>query len=302
MWVALLVVHGVLLLQAAQQFAPAGARNPAEQAAQAVDAANAAQQAAKDAAYTRYMASGADLYSNRKFVEAGHSFEQAVNLKPENDQAQFWAGQALLYARQPTAAIAYLESAQREGGDSAGVHLALAAAYAGAGPSRAADLDRERALLHKWHDEGTHGNITNQSAFLLETFYTRQWHVNVVEYFAPQEGRDILWRFAVRDPAELIESVFTLERPATAPGEKPAAAGAAASQEKSAANVVPGAKPATDSGQEWELISRSRNGNVENPPKRVHTYATLPSYAEVKAEVMKRLRFRIPAQDTPLGK
>lgn len=286
MWAALLVV-GVFLLQTAQQPAPP-ASSPAEQAAQSIDAAKAAQQAALDAQFTHDMATGADLYSNRKFVDAAHSFEQAVNLKPENDQAQFWAGQSLLYARQSNAAIAYLESAGREGGgESVGVHLALAAAYAGAGPSRQADLDRERVLLHKWHDEGTHGNITNQSGFLLETFFARQWHVNVVEYFAPQEGRDILWRFAVRDPAELIEAVYTLERPAAGGTlEKPAA-------EKPTAGATP-AKSATGAAQEWELIGRSRNGSVEDPPKRIKTYATLPTYFEVKAEVMKRMRFRVP--------
>src|SRR5580692_1267233 len=184
MWTAL-VLGGIFVWQAAQAAAPA-AQNPGAQAAASIDAQAAAKQSARDADYTRAMASGADFYTNRKFIDAAHSFEQAVALKPDSDQAQFWAGQSLVYARQPNAAISYLESATREGsGDSVGVHLALVSAYAGASPPHLAELDRERALLHKWHDEGTHGNIVNQSGFLMETFYTRQWHVNVVEYFAP---------------------------------------------------------------------------------------------------------------------
>jgi tetratricopeptide (TPR) repeat protein len=266
MWAALVLV-GIFVVQAAQPSPPAAAQNPGAQAAADIDAQAAAKQGARDADYTRAMASGADLYSNRKFVDAAHSFEQAVALKPDSDQAQFWAGQSLVYARQPNAAISYLESANREGGgESVGVHLALVSAYAGAGAAHLADLDRERALLHKWHDEGTHGNIVNQSGFLLETFYAHQWHVNVVEYFAPHEGQDILWRFAVRDPAELIEAVYTLERT-----DKAAAAGGT-----------------------WDLIARTHNGNVENAPKTAHTFASQPNYFDVKAEVTKRLRFHLP--------
>jgi hypothetical protein len=265
MWTAL-VLGGIFVLQAAQAAAPA-AQNPGAQAAASIDAQAAAKQSARDADYTRAMASGADFYTNRKFIDAAHSFEQAVALKPDSDQAQFWAGQSLVYARQPNAAISYLESATREGsGDSVGVHLALVSAYAGASPPHLAELDRERALLHKWHDEGTHGNIVNQSGFLMETFYTRQWHVNVVEYFAPHEGQDIMWRFAVRDPAELIEAVYTLER-----------------TDKS-----------QTAGGTWDLIARTHNGNVENAPKAVRTFASPPNYFDVKAEVTKRLRFHLP--------
>jgi tetratricopeptide (TPR) repeat protein len=271
MWAALGLIC-ILVLQAAQPPLPAAEQNAGAQTAASIDAQSAAKQAARDADYTHAMAGGADLYSNRKFNEAARSFQQAVALKPDSDQAQFWAGQSLVYARQPNAAISYLESANREGGgDSVGVHLALVAAYAGAGPARLADLDRERALLHRWHDEGTHGNIVNQSGFLLETFYTRQWHVNVVEYFAPHEGQDIVWRFAVRDPAELIEAVYTLERPEKTAADKPPAAGGA-----------------------WDLVARTHNGNVINAPKTVHSFATQPSYFDVKTEVMKRLRFRLP--------
>lgn len=271
MWAALVLV-GISVVQAAQASPPAATQNPGAQTAANIDAQVAAKQAARDADYTHAMASGADLYSNRKFNDAAHSFQQAVALKPDSDQAQFWAGQSLLYAKQPNAAIAYLESANREGGgESVGVHLALVAAYAGAGPAHLAELDRERALLHRWHDESTHGNIVNQSGFLVETFFTRQWHVNVVEYFAPHEGQDIQWRFAVRDPAELIEAVYTLERP-----------------EKPAADKTPAA------GGTWDLIARTHNGNVINAPKTVHTFASLPNYFDVKAEVTKRLRFHLP--------
>lgn len=205
------------------------------------------------------MTAGTDAYVAGKFVEAARQFQQAVALQPDSDQAQFWAGQAMVYGRQPAAAISYLETAQRQGVKSIALHLALVAAYAGAGSP--ADRDRERELLHKWHSDGEHPSLTHAEGFLLETFYTHQWHVNVFEYFGPVEGDDCIWKFTVRDPAEVIESRFFLE---------------------------------AKGGGKYELLRFSGKPEDDSSGKRVKDFDSLPDYDAVKQDVAHKLRFALP--------
>ncbi len=213
--------------------------------------------------FSHEMTNGAEAYVDSKFAEAARHFGLAAAMHPENGQAQFWAGQAYVYGRQPVAAIPYLEAAQRDGVDSLALHLALVAACAGAG--QAAELDRERFLLHGWHDDGKHGELSRQEGFLLETFFTRRWHVNVLEYFGPTHDGDLLWKFTVRDPAEQIEMVYFLER-VSQPGRS----------------------------ETYALVRRIKHPGELDEEHRVRAYPSLPAYATVKEDVTRKLRFQLP--------
>jgi tetratricopeptide (TPR) repeat protein len=133
--------------------------------------------------YSLLMTTGADELVAGKFSRAATSFQKAAALDPQNPQAQFWAGQALVYADRPEQAIYFLERAQSLGSDSVSLHLALVAAYAGA--LRPKERDQERALLSAWHRSADHPTLARSNGFLLETIFVRPWHVNVMEYFQP---------------------------------------------------------------------------------------------------------------------
>jgi hypothetical protein len=212
--------------------------------------------------FTRIMTAATDAYTQRKFGEAAREYAQAASMRPDSEQAQFWAGQAFVYNREPAAAIPYLEAAQRDGADYVALHEALIAAYAGTG--RTADRDRERALLHQWAKDGQHPTLEHADGFLLETFYTKRWHVNVLEFYGPHDGRDALWKFTVRDPAEAIEFTMMLLKASEAKGVR------------------------------WVLISTENTGGTYQPDKIVQRYEAEPTYDDVRADVLKKLRFRIP--------
>lgn len=218
----------------------------------------------KDAAYSRVMSQATDLYVDGKFDQAARQYEAATSLDPSSEQAMYWAGQALVYGRHPSDAIFYLESAQKLGADSVALHLALTAAYAGA--ARKAELDKQRELLHGWQHDGHHPGLEQRRTFLVETFYTHQWHVNVGEYFEPSQNDGYVWKFTVRDPSELVEKSFVLQRV--------------------------GPRGGTAAGPDKYVLSIHASTAPDSPGDVVHIWPSLPEYLTVKAEVVKKLRFQ----------
>lgn len=214
------------------------------------------------------MSAGADDLISRKFLQAATDFEGAANLDPQSAQAQFWAGQALVYADRPGEAIHYLERARAMGTDSVALHLALVAAYAGTlQPDK---RDAERALLHTWHSD--HTTLSHAQGFLLETIFSRPWHINVMEYFDPQSEPNLVWRFTVRDPADIIEATYVLRE------DSP--------ESKTKGYVLlryggePG-RPADVSGA---------TGDDAPGGQRVKTYDAMPAYDVVRVDVLQRVR------------
>jgi hypothetical protein len=222
--------------------------------------------AATETQFSRYMTAGADAYVNGRFLDAAHSFGLAAAMAPASGQAQFWAGQALVYGRQPAQAVPYLVAAERAGVESVALHLALVSAFAGTG--READLDRERALLHAWHRDPEHESLEREQGFIVETFYTRRWHVNVMEFFEPEKNDGNVWRFNVRDAAEAIEMTYLLR-----------------------------ARPESDHDRGYELVRVVKHPGELDEQRRVRTYGSLPEYSGVKGEVEGKLRFQFPTAD-----
>lgn len=230
---------------------------------------------ATDAQFSHLMSAGFDAYTDANFAVAASNFGRAAALRPDSEHAQYWAGQALVYGRRPAAAIPYLEQASKQDPDSLALHLAMVSAYAGA--NRPAERDRERELLRRWHEDGSHPGLAQRQTFLVETFYVQGWHVNVQEFFSPSNSQGVVWQFLVRDPAEAIEMTYALREPARA-----TAVGASGAGRSGGAN---GASVG------YELV---RHRSSSGPARRMRTYASLPSYEVVKDEVARQLRFVHP--------
>jgi hypothetical protein len=143
------------------------------------------------------------------------------------------------------------------------LHLALVAAYAGT--LRTGERDAERALLHSWHQEGDHATLGHTDGFLLETIYARPWHINVMEYYGMPGDQRVLWRFTVRDSAELIESTYLLMEKTTGSNSAPARIG---------------------------LLRYSGEPDLvpEHEGQLVKTYTGEPSYDLVRSDVLQQVR------------
>lgn len=261
----LLLLPGVLALPL-----PAGlAQSSAWQSAQQFFQQPAPNPQAGANNYSVLMTAGADSLVTGKYSQAATEFQKAADLDPQSAQAQFWAGQALVYADRPAQAIYFLERAQTLGTDSVSLHLALVAAYAGA--LKPVERNRESALLHAWHSDGQHQSLTRADGFLVETIFTHPWHINVMEYFDPQGSQHALWRFIVRDSANLIEATYVLGSGGT---DHPFVllhyTGDAALPDASEGSV------ATD---------------VPAPVgQRVKSYDQRPAYDQVRSDVLQRVR------------
>jgi hypothetical protein len=238
------------------------------QPAAAQQPANPAQEATPE--FSLRMSAGADDLISRKFMQAATDFEGAAQLDPQSAQAQFWAGQALVYAERPGEAIHYLERARTMGTDSVALHLALVAAYAGS--LQVEKRDAERTLLHGWHSGGDHATLAHAQGFLLETIFSHPWHINVMEYFEPQSEPNLVWRFTVRDPADIIEATYVVRE------DSPE------SKTKGFVLLRYGGEP----GQPAD-ISGGTSGEGEGA-QRVKTYDTLPTYDVVRVDVLQRVR------------
>ncbi len=228
--------------------------------------------------YSILMSAGADALVARKYVQAATAFQRAADLDPQSAQAQYWAGQALVYADRPTQAIYFLERAKALGSDSVALHLALVAAYAGA--LRPVERNRESALLQAWHADGQHASLIRADGFQLETIFGRPWHINVTEYFSPQHddiqaGQPALWRFIVRDSAEIIEATYVLKAAPDLAGAQPKFLLLHYSGEA----AVP---DATSDGQP--------SGVPAPVAQQVKAYDKQPAYDQVRADVLQRVR------------
>lgn len=219
--------------------------------------------------YSVLMTAGADSLVAGKYTQAATEFQRAADLDPQNAQAQYWAGQALVYADKPAQAIYFLQRAQTLGTDSVALHLALVAAYAGA--LKPVERNRESALLQAWHADGQHASLLHADGYLLETIFTRPWHINVTQYFDLQPGRPALWRFIVRDSAEIIEATYLLNADG---GEHPFVllhySGEAAAPDTSATS--------------------GPNGTPPIPGQPVKSYDKKPAYDQVRSDVLQRVR------------
>ena len=261
---------------------------------------------------TLLMTEGADALVAKKYLMAASSFEKAASRDPQNSLPQYWAGQALVYGDKPEQAIHYLERAQALGSDSVALHFALVAAYAGA--QRAQQRDQQRDLLHAWHASGEHLTLAHAQGFLLETIFNRPWHINVMEYFDPEKGQHVLWRFTVRDSAEIIEMTYVL-RESPVSGQMAVASGSAEPMKRefvlvryggepaavmgnstlTSASAPAGAGPGTANGAastgaaaaDSPMAGPGNLGTVGG--QRVKVFESKPSYDAVRNDVLQRL-------------
>lgn len=126
--------------------------------------------------------------------------QQVLHATPNDEAANLLAASAALDLYKADLAIQYAEKARQLDPANWKVHTTLVVAYAQAGD--VGQRDRERAILHKLHDDPTAPDAMQTSGFLLDILpvesHNRQYRVEAVEYFHPVGSLRIYYRFIVR--------------------------------------------------------------------------------------------------------
>jgi tetratricopeptide (TPR) repeat protein len=219
-----------------------------------------------------HMSAGADALAAKNYARAASEFQAAVSLAPQNQQAQFWTGQALLYGGESRRAIPYLDAAHKLGLDSVGLHLALVEAYANADDRK--QRDQERALLVSWHSDGKHPSLERAEGFRVEFITAGPHHINAFEYFEPTGERHARYRFTVRDSAQIINAIYVLD--------------SADEYQADFAKLHP--QEAADGKRRFALVKYVGLNPEEARPVVYKYYNSEPDYEEVRTDVLRAVK------------
>ncbi len=211
------------------------------------------------------MNAGVTALLDRQYDKAAGDFHHAATTRKDDPQPLLLEGEALVYGGRAREALHPLQRTLQLDPTSTQAHVLLAAVYAGSDLPK--ERDAEVALLKQWHSDGKHPILGREDGFLLETFHTGGWHVNVQSYFEPQGDPPVYWRFTVRDRAEVPERSYCMQ-----------------------------AMPAPQKGfalircAEPDMPAPSAN---ESPVK---LYAEMPDYSEVRKDLAGSLRLIAPGK------
>jgi len=142
---------------------------------------------------------GLDALRSNQPQKALAILEQVLKANPNDAAANLLAASAALSLYKGDLAVHYAEKSQQLDPNNWKVHTTLVVAYAQAGLKE--KRDRERAILHKLHDDPHAPDAMQTSGFLLDMFPVRQYHVDAVEYFHPVGQFHIYYHFVVRNAA-----------------------------------------------------------------------------------------------------